>query len=405
MEEQGGFDKHGERELMASSEELTGQLTQALRERDEARRLVASAEQLSADESVAPEHREALAQEYAERLAAADGEVQRLKALVGDRRAEIADEVTALEKERGALEIRQKVGEYTPAQLKSATADLDRRAASLSRLDASLAALLEAETESDVRPASRRAGGTPAVARVAKSSPVELPEEPAAASGGGLRGGIASASAVTPRWLLLGSLGLVVVGGIAVVFLFISAMGGGNGGISLNLPSLPGLFQGGDETPAPTTPTAPIMPTRPTTSPTTSAPSVTATETTVSVDLRSAPNVGSLLIDIAFDPAALQLTQVQAAGLPSGTLFEYSTSPGHVVLGVVTSSGLNNNWSIAYLTFRRAAGAATSGQSAVTVSSVQAHRADTLAQVVFTASPGKVNLSDLSAVGPAIVFG
>jgi len=36
---------------------------------------------------------------------------------------------------------------------------------------------------------------------------------------------------------------------------------------------------------------------------------------------------------------------------------------------------------------------------------VQAHRADTLAQVAFTASPGKVNLSALSAVGPAIVFG
>jgi len=278
--------------------------------------------------------------------------------------------------------------------------------ASLSRLDASLAALLEAETESDMRPTSRPAAGAAPVQRTVGRPPVEPLEQPAAGSGGGLRGGIASASAVTPRWLLLGSLGLVVVGGIAVVILFISAMSGGAGGINLpSLPGLPGLFQSGDDTPAPTTPTTPVMPTRPTTSPTPPVPPATATETTISVDLRSAPNVGSLLIDVAFDPAALQLTHVQAAGLPSGTLFEYSTSPGHAVLGVVTASGLNGSWSIAYLTFRQAAGAATSGQSAVTIGAVQAHRADTLAQVSATTSPGKVNLSDLSAVGLAIVFG
>lgn len=388
---------------MASSQNLPGELAQALRARDEARRLVASAEQLGTDESVTGEHRDALRQEYAERVESGDAEVERIKSLIRDQRAEMAAELDGLRKEESALEVRQKVGEYSPAQFKSATADLRKRMDSIARLDASFAVLLEAETESDVKHAPRRAGGAAAAAvGAAESLPVERPTEPESA-GGGLKNGFASASAVTPRWLLLGSLGLIIVGAIAVVILFLGASGGGGG---LSLPSLPNLFQGGDESPA--TPTAPLMPTRepttpPTTTPATSAPAATA-ETTMSIDLRSAPNVGSLLIDVAYDPAALELVRVQGAGLPSGALFEYGVSQGHVVLGVVTTSGLNGDWSIGYLVFRRAAGAATSGESAVAVSSVQAHRADSLAQIASTVSPGRVNLADLSAVGPAVTF-
>ncbi|MCK9357259.1 MAG: hypothetical protein M0R22_09000, partial [Dehalococcoidia bacterium] len=386
---------------MASSQNLSGELAQALRARDEARRLLASAEQLSTDESVSEEHREALAQEYGERVSAGDAEVERIKSLIRDERAGMVDELAGLRKEESALDVRQKVGEYTPAQFKDAIADLRRRMDSLARLDTSFAALLEAETESDVKPASRRAGvGSPAVARAKVSLPVERSSEPEAA-GGGLRSGFATASAVTPRWLLLGSLGLVIVGGLAVAVLFFNAaIGGGSGLPGLpSLPSLSGLLPGGEETP--TTPTTPLMPTRePTTpaatTPATSTPAATA-ETTMSIDLRAAPNVGSLLIDVAYDPAALELVRVQGAGLPSSALFEYGVSQGHVVLGVVTTSGLNGDWSVGYLVFKRAAGAATSGQSAVAVSSVQAHRADNLASIAATAVPGRVNLADLSA--------
>jgi hypothetical protein len=387
---------------MASSQNLTGQLTQALRARDEARRLLASAEQLSTDESVSEEHREALTQEYGERVSAGDAEVERIKSLIRDERAGMAEELASLRKEESALEVRQKVGEYTPAQFKNATADLRRRMDSLAGLDTSFAALLEAETEADVKPASRRAvAGSPAVARAKERLPVETSSEPEL-SGGGLRGGFASASAVTPRWLLLGSLGLVIVGGLAVAILFFNAAIGGGSGLP-GLPSLSGLLPGGEETP--TTPTAPVMPTRePTTSPTTSAPVPSTAETTMSIDLRAAPNVGSLLIDVAYDPAALELVRVQGAGLPSSALFEYGVSQGHVAIGVVTTSGLNGDWSVGYLVFRRAAGAATSGESAVAVSSVQAHRADNLASIAATVVSGRVNLQNLSAVGPVVTF-
>ena len=124
----------------------------------------------------------------------------------------------------------------------------------------------------------------------------------------------------------------------------------------------------------------------------------------MSVDLRAAPGVGSLLVDISYDPAALELVRVQAAGLPSGTLFEYGVSQGRVTLGVVNASGLTGNWSIAYLTFKKAAGAATSGESTIAVSNVLAHRSDNLAQVSATGSAGRVDLKNLSAVGPAVAF-
>ena len=259
---------------MASAENLTGLLTQALRARDEARRLLASAEQLSGDESVAEEHREALKNEYAERAATSEVEVERLKSLIADRQVELADELSGLRKEESALEVRHKVGEFTVAQFRSATAELHRRMDSLSRLDTSLGALLQAETEADVRRAPRQTSSAAAVSRspsrVSERVPETVPDESIetpAAAGGGLQRGIASASAVTPKWLLFGSLGLVVVGAIAVVVLFISAAAGGGGGF--NLPNLPNLFQGSDNAPA--TPTSPVMPTREPTTSSTSA--------------------------------------------------------------------------------------------------------------------------------------
>jgi len=393
---------------MAYVEDLTSQLTQALRARDEVRRLVASAERLSGDESVAEEHREALRSEYAERLAASDAEVERLKLLIGDRRVEVADGLNDLRREESALEVRHKVGEFTVPQFKSATEELQKRIDLLSRLDASYGALLQANTEADVRRASKHTGAASdsrAATRVpegrpekAKDETVEMP----ATAGNGLQRGFASASAVAPKWLLYGSLGLVVVGAIAVVILFISAAGGGG----FSLPNLPNPFQGGDEAPSnPTSPTSPAMPTRePTTTPATTSPSAMVTETTMPVDLRAAPNVGSLVVDLTYDPAALELIRVQAAGLPSGALFEYGVSEGRLTLGVVSVSGLNGNWSVAYLTFKRAAGAVGSGESTVVVSSVQAYRSDNLAQITATGTAGRVNLKDLSAVGPVIAF-
>ncbi len=236
------------------------------------------------------EHRDALKQEYAERVETGDAEVERVKSLVREQQAEMADELESLRREESALEVRQKVGEYTPAQFKNATADLRKRMDSLSRLDASYTALLEAETESDVKRASRQAAGAAApVARTAERVTSESGKAAAAAADGRPQNGFASASSVTPRWLLLGSLGLVIVGGLAAAILFFTAtIGGGSGLPSLpSLPSLSGLLPGGDETPTtPTTPpTPPVMPTREPTTPPTTTPAASTPAAILAVDV------------------------------------------------------------------------------------------------------------------------
>jgi hypothetical protein len=354
--------------LSTAPDGVSVQLARALRTRDDARKHSASAEE----------------------LVAADVEVERLKSLVNDRLNEIAVELDGLRREAGAQEVRYKTGEYTEVQYRNATADVRRRIGSLERLEESFSVLLLAETEADIRHTSGRPTvslGVTSPAAVKQTAREELSRAreyvPRAKGLGGIP---------APKWMLIGSGVLIAVGAVAVVILLIQSVTG-----SFNLPSLPSLFQrdGGTST-APLTPASAFPPA-------TTAPA--STEFQVPVQLRGAQGVGSLYVELAYDPSAVELIRLDYAAMPAGTLSDHGLGQGTVSIGLVTSGGLTGDWVIAFITCRRAPGAATSGDSTITVSEVRAHRATDLAEVLAHSSNGHVNLSSLAVAAPTITFG
>jgi len=186
--------------------------------------------------------------------------------------------------------------------------------------------------------------------------------------------------------MLIGSGVLIAAGGVALVILLIQSVGGSF--------SLPNLFQRDGAVSTPSSPN--VAPT------TTVAPATS--EFQVPVQLRGAPGVGSLFIELQYDPSAVELVGLDSAALPANTLFDHGLGQGRVTIGVVNSSGLTGDWVVAFITCRRAAGAATSGDTTIVVSEVRAHRAADLAQVAATSSNGRVNLSSLAVVAPTITF-
>ena len=353
-----------------AAQNLSGQLAQALRARDDARKRAAPDEQLDA----------------------AEAEVERVKSLMSDRLDEIAHELDDLRRQESAQEVRYKTGEYTLAQYRNITADVRRRIASLSRLEESFNGMLQAETEADMRHTSRQA---PVSLNVTSPSAArEMVRDEIAGAQDHVAGVKGLAGIPAPKWMLIGSAVLIAVGAVAVLILLIQSAGG-----AFNLPN---LFQrGGDTVSAPPS-AVDVIPSTPATPPATVAPA--SAEFQVPVQLRGAPGIGSLYVELQYDTAAVEVLRVDAAALPANTLFESNHGQGRVVLGLVSSGGLSGDWIVAFVTCKRASGAATSGESAVTISAVQAHRATDLTEVEATASAGRVSLSNLAVVPPAIVF-
>jgi hypothetical protein len=359
---------------MSESQNLSVQLAQALRARDAAR------------SRPAPE----------QEIQAADTEVERLRALVRNRLDETTTELGALRREAQTYEIRYKTGEYTQAQYQNATADIRRRIASQERLEESFSTLLQAESEAAARHVS---GGTAAsrggmsVAGVTPTARDDVSDASGYAASGQGAGGIPA-----PRWMLIGSGVLVAFGAVALVILLIQSAAG-----SFSLPALPSVFQrGGDTGDAPPT-SAPTSP------PATAFPTATAApagaEFQIPIQLRAAQDLGSLYVSLDYDPAVVEIVRLDYAALPSNTLADHEIGQGRVTVGVVNAGGFDGDWTVAFMTCRRAAGAPASGDSTVVISEIQAHRATDLAGLLADGSNGHINLSSLVVAAPTITFG
>lgn len=331
-----------------------------------------------------------------EELRSADAEVNRLKSLISDKRGEITVELDGLRRDLSAQEVRYKAGEYTEAQYRNATADVRRRIASLERLQESFDVLLAAETEAAARhtaarPVASLSTKSPAAAKGAAREEISGVQEYRSGTKGFLD------RIPAPKWMLLGSGVLIAISVVAAGILVLQTVAG-----SANLPSLSSPFQkdGGTISAPPTS----AVTTPPATA-ATPAPVVAGAEFQVPIQLRGAQGVGSLYIELEYDPAAIDIVRLDAAALPAGTLFEYRLGQGSVSIGAVSSGGLTGDWALAFITCRRVAGAATSGETTVLISDVQAHRAADLSPVGAGSTNGHVNLSSLAVVAPTITFG
>jgi hypothetical protein len=379
---------------------LSANLSQALSAREEARRLLASLDRLGAEGSLDDATRDSMRREYEERLQAADTDVGRARDTIGEQRQQVSQELEKLRREETALEVRHKVGEFDLKQYQKATGKLRSRIEGLERQSVALEQLSAAESAEEVKAfaaeADRAAPGPARSAHVTTAvQPAMRSAGAAIPTGAGQHGWVQRLTTGRTPYLLSGA--LVAIGAIAVIVLFAQA---GGGGFSLPNPlsgvSLPGSSAGDLVV------TEGELDEKPATTPSTSPPA--GGSFTVPVVLHGAPGIGSLHVEMAYDSSAVQVTSIQSSTLPPDSLFEYSSAPGRVTIGMVSPAGLGGDWEVATVTFEVLSSAPGDGQTALVLENVVAHSAENLLQVVATSSPGSLRFQDMSLLPPVVSF-
>jgi len=122
----------------------------------------------------------------------------------------------------------------------------------------------------------------------------------------------------------------------------------------------------------------------------------------VPVNLKGASNVGGLSIDLVYDPAILEVTSVKAGTLALNAMIDFNTkTPGHVIIGIVSSNSINGSGAVANITYKSKA---KTGTSALTLEKVEAYSADKLQDMRTQVSAGRFNAKDSSFNAPSISF-
>jgi pSer/pThr/pTyr-binding forkhead associated (FHA) protein len=74
--------------------------------------------------------------------------------------------------------------------------------------------------------------------------------------------------------------------------------------------------------------------------------------TDVAIEVAGASSVGSMHIELTYDPAVLQPVDVKAGSLAEGALLERNLSaPGRVVIGLITTRGISGSGEVAVVSF------------------------------------------------------
>jgi len=121
---------------------------------------------------------------------------------------------------------------------------------------------------------------------------------------------------------------------------------------------------------------------------------------TVPVVLSRAKNVGSLQMELAYDPAVLEATEVKAGELAKNAMVEYNlAAPGRLVVGVIDSSGMNGTGPVVTISFKVLD---KRGTSAIILETIQANDATTLIDMPVKASAGSYAARDGSFTAPVI---
>ena len=212
------------------------------------------------------------------------------------------------------------------------------------------------------------------------------------------------------KWLL----GMMVIIGVVVGALFAAGvLGGGDGPpiVAASLTPAPKLTLTPTVSPSPSpVPTAlprptlarvtlPVATATPIPAPTIALPK----EIAVPIFLEGAANVGSLEFVLLYDPAVLEVINVEGGTLASNALLDSSTrTPGLVWAGMIDANGMNGDGPAAVVKFRVIGNGKSS--TALTLESVVAYDASTLLDIITQTSSGSFTVKDLSLNPPSLGF-
>ena len=201
------------------------------------------------------------------------------------------------------------------------------------------------------------------------------------------------------RWLL----GSTAVAGALVGLLFGIGVIGGGGGDGDSNPRLASV----SATPTPDADPGTISEsTIPDASPTAiPEPAVVESAKFISVPILAtrADNVGSLEFVLTYDPAKVELAQVERGLLSGDALIDSgSPSPGRLWAGIIDINGITGSGPVAVVKFKIKDDA--DGTVPLSLESIAAYDANTLVDIVTRTTAGAFNIAEAGALSPIVTF-
>ena len=196
------------------------------------------------------------------------------------------------------------------------------------------------------------------------------------------------------KWLL-GSTA-VVAALVGILFGVGVLGGGGEAGTTDNTPLA------ASPTPTPAAGPSPTQVVTPTATP---QPTVAPAAKFISVPVLAtrANNVGSLEFVLVYDPAKLELAQVERGLLSGDALIDYSSpGPGRLWAGIIDINGLDGSGPVAVVKFKVRDN--VGGTMPLSLESISAYDANTLVDILTTTTPGEFTGAALTPLSPIVTF-
>ena len=204
------------------------------------------------------------------------------------------------------------------------------------------------------------------------------------------------------KWLL-GSTA-VVAALVGILFGVGVLGGGGEAGTTDNTPLAVSPTPTPAASPSPTQAASP-SPTQVVTPTATPQPTVAPAAKFISVPVLAtrANNVGSLEFVLVYDPAKLELAQVERGLLSGDALIDYSSpGPGRLWAGIIDINGLDGSGPVAVVKFKVRDN--VGGTMPLSLESISAYDANTLVDILTTTTPGEFTGAALTPLSPIVTF-
>ena len=116
-----------------------------------------------------------------------------------------------------------------------------------------------------------------------------------------------------------------------------------------------------------------------------------------------ANNVGSLEFVLVYDPAKLELAQVERGLLSGDALIDYSSpGPGRLWAGIIDINGMDGSGPVAVVKFKVRDN--VGGTMPLSLESISAYDANTLVDILTTTTPGEFTGAGLTPLSPIVTF-
>ena len=211
---------------------------------------------------------------------------------------------------------------------------------------------------------------------------------------------------ITTSWKwLLGSTA-VVAALVGILFGVGVLGGGGEAGTTDNTPLAaspsPTPTPAASPTPTPAAGPSPTQVVAPTATP---QPTVAPAAKFISVPILAtrANNVGSLEFVLVYDPAKLELAQVERGLLSGDALIDSSSpGPGRLWAGIIDINGMDGSGPVAVVKFKVRDN--VGGTMPLSLESISAYDANTLVDILTTTTPGEFTGAGLTPLSPIVTF-